>query len=166
MTPRIETIPEKKLVGIRTKVTLSTNKSKTSELWQQFMPKRKDITNRVGTVFYSIQLFDETIDFKDFNPHTEFEKWAVVEVSNFEKIVPGMETYTMVGGEYAVFIHKGPASTFYKTSQYIFETWLPKSKFELDKKREHFEILNEGYNPNDPNSEEEVWIPIKDNGKR
>jgi AraC family transcriptional regulator len=38
---------------------------------------------------------------------------------------------------------------------------LPLSKeYELDD-RPHFEILGDKYKNNDPNSEEEIWIPIK-----
>jgi len=71
-----------------------------------------------------------------------------------------MEIYTLSGGQFAVFIHKGTAGTFHITSQYIFDIWLPDSGYELDK-REHFEILKENYDPNDPESEEEVWVPIR-----
>ncbi len=63
-------------------------------------------------------------------------------------------------GLYAVFIHKGDASTAPKTFEYIFGTWLPNSEYLLDN-RPHFEILGEKYKNEDPNSEEEVWIPIK-----
>ena len=50
-------------------------------------------------------------------------------------------------------------STFQKTIQYIFLDWLPKSEFQVDH-RPHFEKLGDKYNPTDPNSEEEVFIPI------
>jgi AraC family transcriptional regulator len=71
-----------------------------------------------------------------------------------------MESFTLKGGLYAVFLHKGAASTGQKTFQYIFEMWLPNSGYLLDN-RPHFEILGAKYKNEDPNSEEEVWIPIK-----
>ncbi|MEO0528391.1 MAG: GyrI-like domain-containing protein, partial [Bacteroidota bacterium] len=71
----------------------------------------------------------------------------------------GMETYTISGGTYAVFVHKGPASTFGNTMGYIFNVWMPKSGYRLDG-REHFEILTETYRPNDPDAKEEVWVPV------
>jgi AraC family transcriptional regulator len=43
---------------------------------------------------------------------------------------------------------------------YIFGEWLPNSSYELDT-REHFEILSEGYRPDDRDAEEEIWIPIR-----
>ena len=97
--------------------------------------------------------------FQNFSPDTEFEKWAAVEVSNFDSVPADMETYTLSGGLYAVFIHKG-SSTDTRTFQYIFGTWLPTSDFVLDN-RPHFELLGEKYKNNDPDSEEEIWIPVK-----
>mgnify|MGYP001823959607 CR=1 FL=1 len=158
MQPRIETLPEKKLVGKSLRMSLANNR--TNELWKSFMPKRKLIKNTVGSELFSIQVYDKTLDFKDFNPQTEFTKCAMVEISEFENIPADMETRILDGGLYAVFVHKGMAKDFPKTSHYIFGHWLPNSEYELDK-REHFELLGANYNPTDENSEEEVWIPIK-----
>jgi len=98
--------------------------------------------------------------FKNFNPDAEFEKWAAVEVKDFETIPEGMETITLPGGTYAVFLYKGAAHASSGTFRYIFETWLPNSDFSLDN-RPHFEILAEKYKNESPDSEKELWIPIK-----
>jgi len=161
MHPRIETLPEKKLVGKSLRMSLENNK--TSELWRSFMPEKKMIKNIVGSELFSIQVYDRLLDFKDFNPQTEFIKCAMIETSDFEDIPENMETRILDGGLYAVFVHKGMAKDFPKTSQYIFGQWLPNSVYELDQ-REHFELLGAKYNPTDENSEEEVWIPIKKRG--
>jgi AraC family transcriptional regulator len=42
-----------------------------------------------------------------------------------------------------------------------FNNGLPDSQYLLDK-RPHFEILGKKYKHNHPNSQEEVWIPIKE----
>ena len=118
------------------------------------------IKNTVGSALFSIQIYDDFLDFKEFNSQTEFTKAAMIEVSAVENIPKNMETRILAGGLYAVFIHKGKANNFPKTAQYIFEQWLPNSDYELDK-RAHFELLGAAYNPVDENSEEEVWIPIK-----
>ena len=158
MEPRIESLAEKKLVGKRIKMTFSNNK--TFELWKSFMPRRKEILNCVTTDLFSMQIYDQNYDFNKFNPEAEFEKWAAMEVSDFNVIPNDMESFTLTGGLYAVFIHKGAASTGPKTFQYIFGTWLPKSDYLLDH-RPHFEILGQKYINEDPASEEEIWIPIK-----
>lgn len=158
MIPRIEILTDKKLVGKSMNMTLSQNR--TPELWGSFMKDRKKIKNTITSDLYSMQIYDKTLDFNNFNPFTEFTKWASIEVSDFSYIPTNFETYLLKGGLYAVFIHKGLASGFHKTFEYIFKQWLPNSIYEIDQ-REHFEVLSDKYKNNDPNSEEEVWIPIK-----
>lgn len=158
LTPRIEFLKEKKLIGCNRQMSISNDG--TFELWQSFMKRRNEVKNESNSNFYSMQVYDKALDFKNFTPQTEFEKWAAVEVLDFSTIPTGMNPHTISGGKYAVFQYKGKASDFHSTAQYIFGEWLPNSKYTLDS-REHFEVMKENYNPNDPNSEEEIWIPIK-----
>lgn len=157
MTPRIETLTEKKLVGKRMSMSLSNNK--TAALWKSFMSSRKDIRNTKGTELYSLQRYPVQY-FQAFNPNTEFEKWATMEVTDFNSPPAEMETTTLPGGLYAVFLHQGPASAGAKTFQYIFQQWLPNAAYTLDD-RPHFELLDHRYKNEDPSSEEEIWIPIR-----
>ena len=156
MTPRIEFLKEKKLAGKRLTMSLANNR--TGELWQSFMPRRKEITNNVTNDFISMTVYKPAY-FADFKPTNEFEKWATVEVPDFDTVPNDMETFTLQEGLYAVFDYKGP-STDIRIFQYIFGTWLPDSDFLLDD-RPHFEILGEKYKNADPDSEEEIWIPIR-----
>ena len=107
-----------------------------------------------------MNVFQEKFEFNESISFKEFEKWAAVEVSDFDKIPDGMEPYALKGGLYAVFIYKGLPSDFSNTAMYIFGTWVPSSEYELDD-REHFYLMGDKYKNNDPSSEEEVWIPIK-----
>jgi AraC family transcriptional regulator len=134
--------------------------NRTGELWRDFMPRRKEIKNSVNADLFSIEIYDRSLDFKDFNPDTEFVKWAAVEVTDFDTIPEHMETFILTGGLYAVFIYKGDGNDAQSTFEYIFGTWLPNSDYILDD-RPHFEIMGEKYKLNDPNSEEEIWIPIR-----
>jgi AraC family transcriptional regulator len=70
-----------------------------------------------------------------------------------------MAIFTLAGGLYAVFDYKG-SSNDYSIFQYIFGTWIPDSNYLLDD-RPHFEVLGEKYRNADPNSEEEISIPIR-----
>ena len=124
------------------------------------MPRRKEIKNNLTDELFSMQVYDQLPDFKNFNPHRSFEKWAAAEVADFDTIPDGMESYVLTGGLYAVFLYKGRASEGSQTFRYIFGTWLPDSDYELDH-REHFEILDERYKNEQPDSEEEIWIPIR-----
>jgi AraC family transcriptional regulator len=153
MEPRIEIIAEKKLVGKRMRMSFAENK--TYELWRSFMPR----INSIGTYLYSMQIY-ETDFFTNFDPNKEFEKWAAIEVTDFDNVPDGMEAFTLPGGLYALFLYKGAASAAAGTFQYILGTWVPNSGYVLDD-RPHFEILGDKYKNEDPDSEEEIWIPVK-----
>jgi AraC family transcriptional regulator len=158
MEPRIETITPRKLIGKRMRMSLADNK--TRELWSSFMPRRKEIINMLGTDLYSVQVYDRVPDYSKFDPNDPFYKWAAAEVSDYESLPEGMDTLELPGGDYAVFLHKGAASTGPQTFQYIFGTWLPVSGYLLDN-RPHFEVLGDLYRNDHPDSEEEIWIPVK-----
>lgn len=157
MEPRFETLPEKKFIGKSIQMSFSENK--TFQLWNGFMPRRKDILNNIGSELYSIEIYKPAF-FDNFDPDNIFEKWAAIEVTDFQSIPKGMEKLITPEGLYAVFVHKGPASDGPKTYQYIFRTWFPASEYILDNKP-HFAIMGEKYKNNDPSSEEELWIPVK-----
>ncbi|MEM7658904.1 MAG: GyrI-like domain-containing protein [Bacteroidota bacterium] len=156
--PRILTLPPTHLVGMRRKMSMAQNE--TRQLWQGFMPRRKKITHRVDQKYLSLQVFPAGVDFASATITTVFEKWAAVAVSNIWDIPEGMEVLNLEPAEYAIFLHKGTPQTFPQTREYILRSWLPTSGYEIDD-RPQFEVLEEGYNPMDPEAEEEIWIPIK-----
>ena len=156
MNPRIEILSGKKLVGDRVKMNFIVNK--TGDLWRNFMPRRKNIRNIVGSELYSVEVYPATF-FNHFNPNDEFEKWAAVEVGDDNYIPDDMEKLVIPEGLYAVFIHKGSASKGPETYNYIFKKWLPESGFKIDN-RPHLAIMGDKYKNDDPDSEEEIWIPI------
>jgi AraC family transcriptional regulator len=159
LDPKIVTIEEKKLIGAR--VHCSLQNDKTGTLWQQFMPKRKQIKNRPNNDYISVQNFSGVLDLQSFSEETEFERWAAVEVLEVDEIPEGLEALAIQSGKYAVFVHHGLSSEFEKTKKFIFEMWLPNSGYQLDD-RVHFEVMGAKYfGPSDANSEEEIWIPIK-----
>lgn len=154
--PRIETLKEKKLVGIRMSMSIVNNK--TGQLWSSFMPRIHEIKNTVSNDKFSLQQFTKD-HFNNFDPNNEFIKWAAIEVDNHNSIPEKMETLVLHQSKYAVFDYKG-SSQDPSIFQYIYSDWIQKSPYELDN-RPHFEILGEKYRNNDPESEEEIWIPIR-----
>lgn len=158
MEYRIEHITNKKLIGFSTEMSLVENK--TQENWKKLMPRLKEINNAVNADLISLSVYPKNY-FNEFSPFTTFTKWAVVEVKNFDTIPDGFEKLEINNGQYAVFLHKGNTEMFVKTAQYIYQDWLPKSGFQLDN-NPHFEVLGDNYlGHENPNSEEEVWIPIR-----
>jgi AraC family transcriptional regulator len=157
MQPRIEHIDSKKLAGRKLRMSLSDNQ--TARLWQSFMPLRKHMNGVIGTDLYSLQVFPPNY-FENFSPDTTFEKWALAEIADFNDVHNDTEAFLLSPGMYAVFSYKGPASGGAEVFQYILQTWLPASDYLLDN-RPHFEILGEKYKNDAPDSEEEIWIPVK-----
>jgi AraC family transcriptional regulator len=155
--PKLELLPQKILVGKQLRMSLVANR--TRELWQNFMPRRKEIVNAVNDYLYSLEEYN-THFFDHFDPAAEFVKWAAVEVSDADQLPADMQALVMPSGLYAVFTHKGPASKGFETYDYIFRTWLPSSGYQIDN-RPHFALMGEKYKNDDPASEEEIWIPVR-----
>lgn len=164
MENRLETLVPTIILG--KSMEMSFVKDKTQMLWQSFGPLVRTIQHRKDSNFISLQKFSSLFDPKNFDPHTPFTKWAgvaLVAASTQEAIRdqnPELKAYLIQGGLYSVFSHVGPASEFRKSLEFIYGHWFPKSSYELDE-REHFEVLPEGYLPDDPNAKEEIWIPIR-----
>ena len=121
------------------------------------MPRRNEIRNTIGKDLFNIQINPENFD---FNPQTEFVKWAVVPVTDFDFLFLKECKINSRRRFVCSFNHVGDAVKARETFGYIFGVWLPNSEYELDN-RPHFEILGEKYKNDSPDSEEEIWIPIK-----
>jgi len=156
--PKIVQLSEKILLGKCLKMSYSQNK--TVQLWQSFMPLKKHIKNTVGNDVYSVQVYEQLFDYNSFDLEAQFTKWATIEVSDEKGNDLDLQKLELEGGLYAVFLHKGSSSDFQKTFERIFKDWLPISEYVLDA-RPHFEVLGDNYQNNHPDSEEEIWIPIK-----
>ena len=155
VSPQIINSKERKVIGIN--MTMSMANNHTSTLWRTFMPRRMEVQG-VSDNLISMQIYPEGY-FQNFNPTIEFTKWACKEVNYLDTIPEGMESITIPEGDYAIFHYKGmpgDPSIF----KYIFSEWLPKSNYQLDN-RPHFEVLGSKYKQGSPNSEEEIWIPVR-----
>ncbi len=157
MNPKIEHLSQKKLVGMRQTMTFATMNP--AILWSAFMPRKREIPLMVGTDLYSLEVYPHNF-FQSMSSTAEFDKWAAVEVSENQSVPDGMEMLVLPDGLYAVFVHYGPASEAKATYDAIFRTWLPASDYRIDE-RPHFAVMGDKYRHNDPQSEEEIWIPVR-----
>jgi AraC family transcriptional regulator len=66
MEPKIVTIEPRKLVGMRMRMSQSSDR--TPELFRSFMSGRKNIKNMSGTDTYCLQVFDMDTNFRAFTP--------------------------------------------------------------------------------------------------
>lgn len=156
--PRIITLPPKRLIGMRVRMTMA--EPRTTELWRGFMPRRKEIAPAVGTDLFSLQVYAPHFQLQHFTPQTTFDRWAAVEVPEHATVPAGMEELALTGGQYAVFLHQGPASAGPRTFGFIYGVWAPAAPYRIDNTRPHFEVLGPKYKHEDPSSEEDVFIPI------
>lgn len=150
---RIEIIEPKKLIGFS--ITTSFQEDKTPMVWRKFMMRRNEIANRISDQLFSLQIYPE-----NFTSNQSFTKYALAEVSDFDNIPDGFETFELESGKYLVFNYQGKAENGPQIFSYIFQTFIPENNFEVDD-RPHFEIFGDDYNPLDKNAQEEIWIPIK-----
>ena len=157
MFPVIKRISEKKLMGKR--MPMSHSDYRIGELWAGFMPRRKEIFSHLSGDLISLAVYPPAF-FEQYSPSRPFERWAAVEVSDFNQVPGEMDTYILPGGLYAVFQFRGTDAGMAAFYQHIFKVWLPGSDYVLDD-RAHFEMLGEKYKRNDPDSEEEIWIPVR-----
>jgi AraC family transcriptional regulator len=157
MLPEIVELPAFRIAGMRDTMSLANNT--VSGLWRRFKPRVREIDNRTDDNFYSVQVYESPTYFKSFDPNARFEKWAAVAVGNHAAVPDGMESLMIPGGLYAVFVYKGTPDMFYQTALYIFGEWLPQSAYMLDN-RPHFEIMEPGYDPVNPESREKVYVPV------
>lgn len=157
MQPVIKSFPEQYFVGKQLSMSFAENR--TAELWQSFMPLRNSIPNHKGTELYSIEVypagFHEAIDLT-----RHFQKWAAVEVSSLDNIPDSMESLVSPAGQYAVFRYRGLPTEAMPFYQYIFNQWLPASEYLLDN-RPHLAIMGDAYKHNQPDSEEDICIPVR-----
>ncbi len=157
--PRIEYSDEIILIG--TKIQMSFAVNKTFELWKKFSPRRTEISHVVHSDLFSVEIYSNPSFYEVFDPTLEFEKWGAVQVSDCANIPNGMEALIIPAGQYAVFHYKGKPSEAASTYQYIYGTWFPNSQFMIDNKP-HFALMGDKYKWENPDSEEELWFPIKE----
>jgi AraC family transcriptional regulator len=139
---------------------MSIEQDTTRELWGRFMQVSKAIRKKSGAEWYSVEIYPDSY-FDAYDPGKTFEKWAAVAVEKSTSPRPsGLEELHIDQGLYAVFGYKGPASQVHRLYQYIFADWIPGSGFALEP-RPHFALMGAGYKGEDPDSKEELWIPVR-----
>ena len=123
------------------------------------MPQYKYIQHPADNNRYSVAVYSEDF-FEGMQPGRLFERRAAVKLSEHTVLPPDMQEWTMPGGLYAVFHHVGTHHDL-GTIEYIFREWLPKNGLYALDHRPHFEILGPKYKKGDPASEEDIYIPVK-----
>lgn len=122
------------------------------QLWGAMGPRTGEIGNLVDdTAAYGISA----------NADMEtgaFDYIAGYEVSSAEEVPEGMVAFEVPGGRYAVFSTTLPRVG--ETFDHAYHTWLPQAGLQPSGGPE-FELYDEEFDPQDPGSEFDLYIPIK-----
>jgi AraC family transcriptional regulator len=150
MKPKIVSRPTFVVVGL--KYRGKNERGEIPQLWQAVGPRVREIKNIADDrAAYGISAnMDESTG--------EFDYVAGFEVSTSEEIPEGMVRFEVPGGKYAVCSTTLPkiGETFHNT----YHTWLPESGYQPTGGPE-FELYDERFDPQDPSSEFDLYIPVK-----
>lgn len=149
-TVRFENGPERKLVGLRKKMTMAEAPKECPALWMAFGAKGP-IANQTEQVAYGVNC--QT----DMDAGT-FEYMVAGEVPDFVD-GDGWDRLVLPPAHYAVFPHEGPVSTIGQTYQAIFGQWAPSSGYQLEEKP-IYERYGPGYDVQKNEGDTEIWVPV------
>jgi AraC family transcriptional regulator len=122
------------------------------QLWQVLGPRTGEIENLVDdTAAYGISA---NVDMET----GEFDYIAGYEVSSAEEVPEGMVAFEVPDGKYAVFSTTLPKIG--ETFDQAYHTWLPQAG-EQPRGGPEFELYDERFDPQDPDSEFDLYIPIE-----
>jgi len=150
MEPKIVSRKAFTVVGIKYRGKNENNEI--PQMWQELGPRVEEIKDMVGPqVAYGISA---NMDMAT----GEFDYIAGFEVSGAEAVPEGMVSFEVPGGKYAVFTTTLPkiGETFHNA----YETWLPQAGYAPTASPE-LELYDERFDPQDPSSTFELYIPIK-----
>ena len=102
MSLQLRQIPEFAVIGPR---CVGKTPAEIGQMWEEFIPRIGEITNRVGGHFYGLMYTDPSL------PEGTHPYIAGVEVSEVGTVPDGMVSYTVPALKYAVYTHKGKAQT-------------------------------------------------------
>jgi AraC family transcriptional regulator len=150
MQPRIVDHPAFTVVGL--KVHGKNENNEIPRMWEALNPRVGEIKHRVDNdVAYGISTnLDEQSG--------AFDYIAGFAVGRTEEIPDGMVHFQVPGGKYAVFRTSLPRLG--ETFLYAYRTWVPRSGYELAGGPD-FELYDEEFDPNEPDSEFDVYVPIR-----
>jgi len=156
MEPKIITKPGFTLVGLR---YFGKNENmEISHLWERFNQRMRALAglpNETGDAAIGLCITpeDEPID-------GAFEYVAGLPVTEAEDVPEDFVVRHVPEQSYAVFAHKGDLPSLPKTYEYIYESWLPQSKYKLAGKMD-FEYYDADFKDFAPDSVFYIYVPIE-----
>jgi AraC family transcriptional regulator len=147
--PRTVHAPERLIAGVRARYRMDNNQGIPAQ-WAAFDALCPSIPAVHGEVFYGV-----CSDHGDGS----FDYLAGVEVANTAALPPGVDTVTLVAGDYAVFEHRGHIADFQKTIHAIWTQQVPQRQIRLAQ-APNFELYDARFDPKTGLGTVEIWLPL------
>ncbi|HEX3044389.1 MAG TPA: GyrI-like domain-containing protein, partial [Bacillota bacterium] len=160
MEPKLIRIKELKVLGI---VRYGDGKDgEFNRVWGKWHDQNNDVQWKNDQVGYGLNFYPP--DFKSMDEHYQYYM-PCMEVENFDNIPMHMVAKKIPACTCAVFAHKGMAMNIGELYHQIFFKWLPNSGYELSEPFciEVYDVRNNRWKgPDDPESETDLYIPVKE----
>jgi AraC family transcriptional regulator len=129
-----------------------SEKNEIPQLWQEFMPRAREIKHRANPCGYGVMdNYDEKTG--------EFDYLAGAEVSDASQVPQGMESWRVPERTYAVFTCN--LKNIKEAFQQIYRQWLPQSGCQRTQGPE-FEFYDESFRPDQGKLDLYIYIPIEE----
>jgi AraC family transcriptional regulator len=150
--PRFETGKALLVAGISERCTHENGGAGIPNQWQRFHQKVGDIPDRAGQVAYGVCC--------NGDDSGNFDYVAGVEVSDFSDLPREFSRVRIPEQRYAVFTHRDHISTIRRTTNTIWNHWLPASGLKAAD-APSFERYDQNFDPLTGNGGLEIWVPVK-----
>jgi predicted transcriptional regulator YdeE/DNA-binding transcriptional MerR regulator len=126
MEPKFVTLPAFLVAGTRYRGSSANSQApiEIGHMWEtEFMPRIQEIKWAEPGITYGICVIH------DQGPISKFDYYACVKVNGPEDVPAGLVMYQVPQQDYAVFEQHGSRQALLDMNAYIYQSWLPKSKY-------------------------------------
>ena len=156
MIPEIREMQTRTIIGRNLLLPLYSRE--VFALWKEFRTEQMK-AGLIDVELYSIQ------EFAEWPPKTTIMHWSGIEKQDTVKYPEEWQECVLQGGAYAFALFKGDSEEFPAMLKDIIVSWIPTTDYEYDPSRLQFQVMPHDYKLDDPNAEEQVWIPVRTRGE-
>ncbi|SFK97745.1 Predicted transcriptional regulator YdeE, contains AraC-type DNA-binding domain [Paenibacillus sp. 1_12] len=142
--------------------SLPPSENTIAQLWGRFGKRIPEIADQLGWRSYGLMLQEP-----NNGPDAPFKYTAAVQIRQDGDIPEGMTRFEVPSARYLVITHRGTLDGITDVFKHFWGQWLPNSVYEYDggtrTGKYEFEFYDQRYTrQDDPNSEIDVYFPIRD----
>ncbi len=127
-------------------------------LWERFKPRIQEVPSAKGT--HTLGISCAGLSEISRRPGDAYVYVAAVPVTRAEALPDAMVKVELPAGRYAVFTHKGPLANLSSSMDYIWGSWLKRTR-EKYRNAPSFELYDQRFKSESPESEVDIYIPVE-----